>query len=183
MLQKNLFLLFVLLSVLPASAQDSFIRGDKVLNLGMGIGSTQYTGSLYTDNVPPLSISLEAGIKDELFDENSGLGIGGYLGFSGSRYSGWKTETSFSNIIIGARGAFHYEFIDHLDTYAGLMLGYRIVNWEAGSVDNGQDSAASSGFASAFFLGGRYYFNENLGGMLELGYGISYLNVGIALRF
>jgi hypothetical protein len=36
---------------------------------------------------------------------------------------------------------------------------------------------------SSFFVGGRYYFSEFFAAMLELGYGVSYLNIGVALKF
>jgi len=51
----------------------------------------------------------------------------------------------------------------------------------SGSFDYGP--IAGSGIAKAFYIGGRYYFTDNLAGMIELGYGIAYLNIGIALKF
>lgn len=149
----------------------------------MGIGSTLYSGSSFASVVPPLSISLEFNVADELFDENSSVGVGGYLGFAGYNYTGLNSDASFSNFLLGARGALHYQFIEQLDTYAGLMLGYRIVNWNTnvGGFDFG--TAAASGFISAFYIGGRYYFNENIAAMLELGYGIAYINLGVAFKF
>lgn len=35
--------------------------------------------------IPPLSASFEYCVKDNLFDENSSLGIGGYLAYSSSK--------------------------------------------------------------------------------------------------
>ncbi|SHJ61942.1 hypothetical protein SAMN05444280_12442 [Tangfeifania diversioriginum] len=182
MKKRILPVLFALFLTASLSAQNTFNEGDNVLNLGLGIGNTLYTGSYYSSSVPPLSASYEVGVKDELFDENSSLGVGGYLGYSGSKYTGWGSSYSFNNIIIGARGALHYQFIDQLDTYAGLMLGYRIVSWKSSSGDFNYGSAASSGFTSAFYVGGRYYFNETFAGMMELGYGIAYLNIGVAIK-
>jgi len=43
-------------------------------------------------------------------------------------------------------------------------------------------SASNSSMAFAFYLGGRYYINDKFGVMAELGYGIAYLNIGVALR-
>lgn len=173
--------MLVLVFALTTKAQNNtFTEGDKVLNLGLGIGSTLYTGNAYGSTVPPLSASIEFNVVDELFDESSSIGVGGYLGYAGYDYRLSGTDYGFNNIILGGRGALHYQFIDNLDTYAGLLLGYRVVNW------NSQDtfgSAASGGFISAFYVGGRYYFNENIAGMVELGYGIAYLNLGVAFRF
>ena len=43
-------------------------------------------------------------------------------------------------------------------------------------------SGSSSGAQFSWFAGGRYYFTDNLAGLLEVGYGISYLTLGIALK-
>ncbi|NTW32641.1 MAG: hypothetical protein HGB12_08465, partial [Bacteroidetes bacterium] len=40
-----------------------------------------------------------------------------------------------------------------------------------------------SGFAWTMFLGGRYFFNHDYGALLELGYGVTYINIGIAKKF
>ena len=64
------------------------------------------------------------------------------------------------------------------------MLGYNVVSSSFGSGFGGQmGNAVGRGIAYYWFLGGRYYFTDNLAGLLELGYGIAYLNVGIALKF
>lgn len=72
-------------------AQNTFKKGDKVINLGIGLGSTLYSGSYYTNKFPPVSASFEVGVKDELFDEKSSLGICGYVGYTGAKwdYMGW----------------------------------------------------------------------------------------------
>jgi hypothetical protein len=97
-------LLAIALFVLPGNAQNIFVTGDKVLNLGLGLGGRLYSGSYYTNKTPPISASFEVGVKDELFDEKSTLGVGGYVGYTGAKYDymgyGWK----YTDLIIGARG-------------------------------------------------------------------------------
>ena len=181
MKKKILPLLLIIFLAFAAEAQNTtFTEGDKVLNIGLGIGSTLYSGTAYGSTVPPLSASLEFNVADQLFDEYSSVGVGGYLGFAGYNYIVGSTDYGFNNIILGGRGALHYQFIEQLDTYAGLLLGYRIVNW---NTNDQFGSAASGGFISAFYIGGRYYFNDNIAGMVELGYGIAYLNLGVAFKF
>lgn len=177
-----LFTLAVLFGFSVDAQNTTFNQGDKVLNLGLGLGGT-YFGRYYSTVIPPLSGSFEVGIKDELFDENSSLGVGGFVGFSSSRYSGWGSAYGFSNIVLGGRGSLHYQFIEKLDTYAGLMLGFRIVSWRSTSGGFNYGSAAGSGLATAIYVGGRYYFTDNIAGMLELGYGVAWLNFGVAFRF
>ncbi len=181
-MKKNLFFTFLLAFLsLSVFSQNTFNEGDKVLNLGLGFGNALYS-SAYSTGIPPVSGSFEVGIKDELFDEYSSLGVGGYLGYSSFKYKGWGSDSRFSDVILGARGALHYQFVENLDTYAGLMLGYEIVSWKTTSGGFNYGSAASNGFAKDFFVGGRYYFSENMAGMLELGFAIAYVNIGIALK-
>jgi hypothetical protein len=167
------------------SAQDpTFLKGDRVLNLGLGLGSTLYSGSYYSSQIPPVSGSLEFGIVDGLIEKGV-IGVGPYVGYSSYKYEytgwGWK----YSNIIIGARGVFHYPFADKLDTYAGILLGYNIVtSREIGDPTPGIDNSyGAGGVAWSGFIGGRYYFSDAFAAMLELGYGIAWLNIGVALKF
>jgi hypothetical protein len=182
-MKKSLLAIAIAIMFSVSSYAQEFEEGDKVLNLGIGFGSTLYAGSLYSTSIPPVSASFEIGVKDGVLDEGS-IGVGGYVGFSRNKweYLGWGYN--YTNFILGARGVFHYPFMDKLDTYAGLMLGFRVVSSkEFGDAVFGYNySASSSGLASAFFVGGRYYFSDNLAAMMELGYGISYINLGIALK-
>ena len=169
---------------LPAQ-ESTFNKGDKVLNIGLGLGSTLYSGSYFKSQVPPISFSIDIGIVDGIAEKGV-IGIGPYLGYSSYKYdySGWGWKTS--NIILGARGSFHYPLVDKLDTYAGLLLGYNITSSkEFGDPGSGFDDvhASSGGLVYSGFIGGRYYFSDSFAGMLELGYGIAYLNIGVALKF
>src|SRR5512147_1322079 len=124
MKKTALFLtLTLLLTVIGFSQESTFNKGDKVINLGIGLGSTLYHGFGYKASVPPISISGEYGIKDGILDKGV-IGVGGYLGYSSYKweYYGWGWK--YTNIIIGARGTFHYPFIDKLDTYTGILLGF-----------------------------------------------------------
>jgi len=171
-------------SVLFLHGQDlMFLKGEKVLNLGLGLGNTLYSGSYYKSQVPPVSASLEIGVVDNVIEKGV-VGVGPYLGYSSFKYEnsdwGWK----YSNIIIGARGSFHYPLVDKLDTYTGLLLGYNIASSKefGNSVPGWDYSYSAGGLTWSWYIGGRYYFKENLAAMLELGYGIAYLNLGIALK-
>ena len=182
MMKKTaLLILGAIFIIAQASAQTpSFSRGDKVLNLGVGFGSTIYIGSYYKMQVPPVSASFEYGIVDGILEKAS-VGVGGYLGFSSYKYeysgSGWK----YSNIIIAGRGTFHYPFVEKLDTYAGVLLGYNIGSSKVFGTPVGSDDI-SSGLAYSGFVGARYYFKEKFGVMAELGYGITYINIGVAFK-
>ncbi len=178
-MKKLLLLLFVVVfSLTQLLAQEStFKQGDKVFNLGVGFGSTYY-GSYYTSHTPALSASLEFGVKDGVLDKGS-IGVGGYVGYSSAT---WANYYKTSNIIIGARGSFHYPLVSKLDTYTGLLLGYNIYSYKYESSYIGA-TGTSSGLAFAWFAGARYYFSNNFAVLGEIGYGIAYLTVGVSLKF
>lgn len=159
--------------------EPTFNKEDKVFNAGLGIGTSLYSGGGYAGLIPPLSASLEVGVVDNIIEKGV-IGVGGYLGFATYK---WTNYYRYTNIIIGPRGTFHYPFVDKLDTYAGLMIGYNIVSSKWIGTGMETHNASSGGVVSSFFIGGRYYFSDNLAGMLELGYGIAYLNIGVALKF
>ena len=163
-------------------AQEStFEKGTKVLNLGVGLGSTLYSGIGNKMGIPPISASFEVGAVDNILEKGV-IGVGGYLGYSSHRWEylnyGWK----YSNIIIGGRGAFHYPLVDKLDTYTGLLLGYNIASSKEIGTPIGI-AASSGGIAWSWFLGARYYFKDTFGVFAELGYGIAYLTLGVSLKF
>lgn len=173
-MKKILVLLVVAsFSLTQLFAQEpTFNKGDKVANFGIGLGSTLSIGNTL---IPPLSASLEVGVVDNIIEKGV-IGVGGFVGFSSYRW-GFSDYVS-RNITIGPRGTFHYPFVDKLDTYAGLMIGYNIY-----SDNDPLDTYNYGHVVSSWFLGGRYYFSDNLAAMLELGYGVFNINLGVALKF
>src|SRR5664279_293172 len=158
-----LSLLVVVFSLTQLFAQEStFKQGDKVINLGIGFGSTYY-GSYYTSHTPALSASLEVGVKDGILDKGS-IGVGGYLGYSSAT---WANYYKTSNFIIGARGSFHYPLVNKLDTYTGLLLGYNIASSKWTGTGTETTHASSGGVAYSWYIGGRYYFTDKFAAMLE----------------
>ncbi len=177
-----------LLFTLPAlQAQESmFNLGDKVINIGIGLGNTLYIGGTgYSTGVPPISISYEQAIVDDILEKGV-IGVGGYLGYSSYKYrynySGQDWGWNFNDIIIGAGGFFHYPLIDKLDTYAGLLLGYNISTTTDYGDPGFETVDSSGGIVFSGFIGGRYYFSEKFAAFAQLGYGIAYLTLGVSIR-
>jgi len=172
------------LLTLPAlKAQESmFNLGDKVISLGIGIGNTLYTGAYYNRGVPPISVSYEQAIVDDILEKGV-IGVGGYLGYTSYKYDyqGWGYK--YSNILFGAGGFFHYPLVDRLDTYAGVLLGYNIVNATEFGTPVGFDyNITSGGIVFSGYIGGRYYFTDKFAAFAQLGYGIAYLTLGVSIR-
>lgn len=181
---KNLLLATVFAIGFSFANAQVVQQGDKVLNLGIGLGTALYTGSYYSSTIPPISGSFELVMDDQLFDGKGAWGLGGYLGYASSKYKyvgydyGWK----YSNIIIGPRGYLHYNLVEKLDTYVGAMLGYNVVSSKWYGSGSSIGSASGGGVIFSGFVGARYYFNDNVAAMVELGSGIAYLNLGVALK-
>lgn len=168
-------------------AQESmFNLGDQVVNVGIGLGSVYGIGTYYKTTVPPISISYEKAIVDEILEKGV-IGVGAYAGYTSYKwhyvYSTYDYGWRYTNIILGARGNFHYPLLDKLDTYAGVLLGYNIVISSSFGTTGTYDYSPDSGrIAFAGYLGGRYYFSDKFSGFAELGYGIAYLTVGLGIK-
>ena len=184
---KKLFLSIVACFLVAgvSSAQTSFEKGDNVVSLGVAFGGNLYTGYSawkgYT-RLPTFSLAYENCIIGNLFNDKSALGIGGSIDYSSSKYNssygyGWKQ----TYVTVGARGALHYSFVDKLDTYAGLFMGYNIHSWKW--TDGTGDIVGSSGFSYNLFIGARYYFANSIGVFAEAGYGYYLLKAGVAFKF
>jgi hypothetical protein len=176
-------------------------KGDKILNLGLGIGNNfTARGDDFSNSIPPLSASFEYIVNDELFDGKGAIGVGGFAQYMNYNYKveylnsindesynmGFKSalagasdeDWKYQKFIVGPRGYLHYSFIDALDTYTGVMIGLDFVSWGRENSNN-----SHTGLFWSWILGGRYYFNDNLAAMLELGYSATYLNIGVAYKF
>ena len=165
-----------------AIAQSSFVKGDNVVGVSIGFGG-YYSGTYYRDvtRIPYIALYYENCVKDNLFDEKSAIGIGAMVGHTSVTWSDFY-RTSTTNI--GIRGSLHYAFVEKLDAYTGLMLGYNIVSWKwLGTSPGYGDGNAASRVYGSWFLGARYYFNDNVAVFSELGYGAAVFNVGLALKF
>ena len=182
------YITIILTVLLILSTSESFAKGpynkDKSdLNIGIGIGS-----SLVGDaTLPPITASYEIGFPWKTNDFTKKVSLGGYAGFAMTE-TDWLWGTwSYTHVIIGARGSYHFYSEDDIDAYGGLMIGYNIVS---SSVEYkhgyshlpSYQSASGSGLTYSAFVGGRYYFSDSFGAYSELGYGIAYLSVGITLK-
>jgi len=159
----------------------TFQKGDKILNLGIGLGG--YSPSGYKVTTPSASATYEVGIKDKVLDKGS-FGIGGYLGYSNYKQYGTFYENNYwtvNRILIGARGVFHYPLVDKFDMYGGLTLGIALRSWKWNGSGNESSHTSRTPVGSDVFVGGRYYFSDKFAVMGELALS-AYLTLGISLK-
>ena len=177
-MKKNLipFLLVGCLVLLSGSAFAQYEKGDKLLNVGIGVNS-YYNGGI------PFGASFEVGVTDE-------ISVGGSVDYLSHNYGNvFGNDWRFTAIYIGARGSYHFNELlnlsnENIDIYGGLTLGYRSFSWS----DSGFGTGLSSSYGNGVFLGiyaaGRYYFSEKVGAFLEVGaVGSTNAKLGVAFKF
>lgn len=180
-MKKTVFVILAIFTAMGAYAQQPFQEGTTMANLGIGVGSN--LGGLGNAR-PAISIAVDHG-----FWAVGGPGVislGGYVGNTGYRYNGSGYASKWNYIVVGVRGAYHYngfESIPELDLYGGLMLAYNIVNYSYEGSGTPISNNYGSGLGLTGFVGGRYLFSDNFGVFAELGYGVSSLNVGVTYKF
>ncbi len=77
-------------------------RGSEAIDINAGIG----LGTTLTGTGIPISASLGYGI-------NENISVGGYLGFAQTKEDFGSGTWTYTNFIIGARGAYHYPLVDN----------------------------------------------------------------------
>ncbi|PPL00893.1 hypothetical protein [Parapedobacter indicus] len=184
-MNKSIIVLFSAIAIVAfvatvAQAQP-FQKGTTAGNVGIGLGTA--LGGLGKAR-PAISVSVDHGLWD--IGGPGVISLGGYIGNTGYKYTDLGYTAKWNYIIVGARGAYHYNGfteLPNLDVYGGAMLGYNIVKYktEGGGADLSNNYGSGVGLSG--FLGGRWLFTENLGAYAELGYGVSVLAVGLTFKF
>jgi hypothetical protein len=151
------------------------VKGMNLLNAGIGLGSY----GLYGTGGLPLTASFEHG-----FTKNITGGIG--LGYIQRKYVyDWK----YTYLVFGARASYHFNELlkldnPKLDVYGGAGLLYRHWKLKYTSESAAYGYKSSGGSVTVdLHAGARYMFNDLIGAYAEVGYGISPLQLGIALKF
>jgi Outer membrane protein beta-barrel domain len=161
-------------SLRPASVAAQWELGQKYLGAHIGLSGVGSTAAY--------------GVNGE-YAYNEHIGIGAWLDtwsygdsyfVSGVDY-GWDVRY----VAIAGTGSYHFpiESQPKLDPFVGLGIGYYIVS---ASYNGGGVVADYGGSANRLFVGGfggiRYAFKENLLGVARLGFGASYLTVGLDFK-
>jgi hypothetical protein len=190
-LKSSALLLFLIInSCLNSTEAQSLAVGDNDLNAGIGFVPTWIKPGYYSV-LPPISISLDHGLRD---DWGKGVfTVGGLIGVA--RYAQekqWHDTAEYTygykyiSTIFAARATYHYPLFAGLDTYIGLMGGFRVNTndhygtWPSGI--NDMDTDANFIPVGRIFVGAKYSFTNRFSGFGELGYGISYVTLGVSLK-
>jgi hypothetical protein len=187
-MKKVITTFFVLMISVASLRAQEFKSGTNIISAGVGLGSS--IGSFtYGSQTPALSLQYERGVW--AVGGPGVISLGGYAGFKSFKYSGNDAGYIYSEkwnyTIIGIRSAYHFNGLnaDKIDVYGGIMLSYNILNYSytdnSGYANDLGNYGSSAGFT--LYVGGRYFFSDNVGAYAELGYGVSYLTLGLNLKF
>ena len=150
-MKKKLFFLVAVLCFLGlgAQAQGTMSKGQLVGSLKVG----------FSDYGLPLGLSADYGVVSGFINGNAAVSVGGEVGV--------YISDVYTHLSLAARGNFHYEFVDNLDTYVGLNLG-----------------VLGRSFALNGHLGARYYFGK-FGVNVEFGMGNHAAGgtLGVSMKF
>lgn len=190
-MKRKLMLIAVvlLLGLTNVKAQDLFSKGAIAVNASIGLGN--YSG--YNMGIPPLSLSADVGVIDNLIGDNGSVGVGGYVGFATNSYtynyySNYYYKATVTRMCFGVRGTFHYQLSNKLDTYAGLMLGLYTYsysykdNYNDDYYKNYYSNLNHSDIAFSAYVGTRYYFSRTMALNAEVGYGFTYISAGLTFK-
>ena len=181
-MKKGLLLVVALLGIVcGAKGQTTMTKNSIVLSAGVGIGTALDIGRTV---VPPIVFQGEYGVVDHLFDAHSAIGVGACIGYA----AGQKTYDRLfyqyiTSVLLGVRGTFHYEFVERLDTYAGIMLGGNIANTRNEGIWPGAGNPPrNGGFVGDFYLGAKYYVLPYMAVYGEFGFGVAYFTLGVSFK-
>ena len=170
---KKIILLVIVVAAISTAHAQSFKKGDKLLNIGIGLNSYYSSGI-------PLNASFEVGVTDD-------ISAGGSLDYLSTSY---LNDFKFTAIYIGARGSYHFNKVfnidsDKVDLYGGLGLGYRSFSWSDSNINSSiLGGSYGSGIYFGLHIGGKYYFTDNIGAFAEFGaIGSTNARIGVAFKF
>ena len=176
MIKVKLALVFFIAFASAATAQYGYNKGDKLLNIGVGVNS-YYNGGI------PLGISFESGISDV-------ISVGAGVDYLSNKYDiGSGSSYKFTAFYFGARASYHFNELfklssEQVDLYAGATAGYRSFTWKDSYSSGSLSSSYGNGIFVGGYIGGKYYFTEGIGAFAEVGAtGSTNAKVGLAFRF
>lgn len=189
-MKKIALVLFIATICAKTTTAQFFEKGTNVVSAGIGFGG-HFGSYTYGSQTPGLSLQYERGVWD--VGGPGVISLGGYAGVKSYKYSGdyggyhWSEKWNYT--VIGVRSAYHYNAINNkkFDVYGGLMLSYNILSYKYSDNGGNYGYKSSGSYGShvglSAYVGGRYLFTDHIGAFAELGYGVSILNVGLAVKF
>jgi outer membrane immunogenic protein len=165
-MKKVVFSLLLVISTTVATAQAPVSVGQFQLNLGLGLSNH--------------GIPIAAGLDYGLFED---VTVGGEISYRNRSYTTLGIKHNSTVTGFSANANYHFNTLLSIPSpwnfYAGLNVGFYV--W---SHDENFKNNNNSGLGLGLQIGGRYYFTDKLGVLLEFGGGnvLSGGKIGISIR-
>lgn len=173
-------LVFTLILLLNTEVKGQEEVGDNVFSAGIGLGTPySYTGTAR----PAFLVTFDHGFKE--IGDIGMISIGGLLAYQSLSYNYIYWDDYRANALyFGVRGLFHFTSldIDKLDVYGGVSLGLRVHSERYNLVSDDYNETDIYPYAG-LYAGGRYYLTDNFAVFSELLYDVTWLKLGVSLKF
>jgi hypothetical protein len=187
----SVMMILIATSTLFAENDQSFGRGAKLVQVGIGAGVIGSSGGDRRLMIPPLTASIEYGVFNIM---SLGLcaGLAGFKDAIGQRYDNVDDDwaVKYYAMMVAGKAALHP--LGHhsrtIDPYIGALLGYTFINAnEEKSLsvpfDVQVDRSLKDYLQWGAFAGIRYYFMPHAALFVEAGASFGFVNVGLTLKF
>lgn len=188
-MQRLIITFIIVLAASTCFGQNSqFKKGQVDINAGIGFITPLFAISGYDvkTKTPPISVAADYGITEELsvglYVATAKDNVYGTLYDLNTGNSFYGKQSTISHFLIGGRLLYHFQLNSKFDTYGGGMLGYNSVKEKSEPNIQLIGETDAKGFTYTLLLGGRYRFAEHIGGYLELGYGVTVINLGVNIK-
>ncbi|MCU0849347.1 MAG: hypothetical protein MUD12_15805 [Spirochaetes bacterium] len=123
------------------------------------------------------------------------VSVGGAFGYARTEFGKSWMKAYYNYYAFGLKSAFYFNGLldlKNVDLYAGVLLGGVAVGgsgrWLGVKISGRNVFIAGAPDDDGYFLiglngGVRYYVTEKVGIFLEMGFGLGYLNAGVAFKF
>lgn len=173
---KKILSLFFAVVLFSSLSFAQFNAGQASLGAILGVGGSGLTGS----GAYPI------GVEYNFWEYNKNLQLGAYAGFAMSteeiNYFFGKGTWTYTNILLGAQGNWHFYPGEKFDPFVGAVLGYNIASasWEwdpkpAGAVD---PTVSVGGVIYSGQAGFNYWFSPKMAVQVKVGL-LPYFGAGI----
>ncbi len=178
---KKVILILAVLFFTVGTISAQFEAGKSHAGPSLGFGFAGYGLTFGAD------YEYVMNLKDIGVDAPGKLGVGGIFRYYNWTEGSFGYEWSFTDIIIGAQGNYHFKVGDgKVDPWVGLVLGFDVAtsSWD-GPSGFGDNSDSSGGIFFNGNAGVRYWFSPNMAARASLGFGgiVSSLILGVDFKF
>jgi hypothetical protein len=192
---KKIIFTICFLSLLGSIHAQAFKVNENRASFGIGFGWTDKVQISNSTHLPSPNALIERSILP--FQKIGFLSLGAQFGFHYGHHSSTipltstKYEQSWTAVYFVPRLALYFheilveeadDFPKNIDLYGGVGIGFNFLSHKV-KPEEVLENDTKFKLGRHFFIGGRYYFNSNVAAFAEIGYGLSFLNAGITIRY